>query len=334
MLKNRTVIVLGAGASAEVGLPVGAGLAESIAKLVHFENNLPAFAEQADFQVHLQNNCQRRGEIVVYHMDAGREIARGIESARSIDRYIDRFHDDQFVRDTGKAAIVHCLLKAEAESKLARWPQKPHALKGTWYQELEHILFDGLRRRDVAKVFHNLIIVCFNYDRCVEQFLINSLKRSFSLEHEESEKLVNENLTVMRPYGGLGRLKSGLSKDGLDFGQQTDVPNVFVLGRRIRTFTEQIEGGAVDVIKSAIEEAQTLIFLGFGFHQSNLSLLRPIANNPNVDRIFASVKGLSAPLQRELIDKLMPFLRRTVTRVLWQPSTALASMCCPNTAVW
>jgi len=93
------------------------------------------------------------------------------------------------------------------------------------------------------------------------------------------------------------------------FGQQSDLPNVFAHGRRVRTFTEQVEGAEVDAVRSAIEEAETLIFLGFGFHPTNLSLLEPGADASKVLKIIASVRGLSDPQHRDLIDRFMPFLR-------------------------
>ena len=44
---------------------------------------------------------------------------------------------------------------------------------------------EGRPAQDADQVFSNLAIICFNYDRCVEQFLIHWLARAYALQFEE-----------------------------------------------------------------------------------------------------------------------------------------------------
>jgi hypothetical protein len=65
------------------------------------------------------------------------------------------------------------------------------------------------------------------------------------------------------------------------------------LSRGIRTFTEQQSDRAeIELIKKEIENAETVVFLGFGFIDDNLRLIEP-RQTTKINRILATGYGLS-----------------------------------------
>ena len=106
MFKPNTVLIVGAGASAEVGLPIGTGLVDYIAGLVTIERNevTGTLPQHKPFVRDLMNYAGQ--EKVPQYLRAARKMINGMRSAESIDRYMDREADDDFIRTLGKAAIV------------------------------------------------------------------------------------------------------------------------------------------------------------------------------------------------------------------------------------
>src|SRR5262249_911856 len=76
----------------------------------------------------------------------------------------------------------------------------------------------------------------------------------------------------------------------------------------IRTFTEQIEDVTVlGEIREAFESAHLVIFLGFGFHQQNLELLKPQTHGtarPLVRAVLATTRGIDEKNNPMIADYL------------------------------
>jgi hypothetical protein len=76
------------------------------------------------------------------------------------------------------------------------------------------------------------------------------------------------------------------------FGERIDVDHerLFALSGNIRTFTEQnVTTGTRAQIKQAIDRSRIVVFLGFGFHQQNLTLLQTGRAAEPWRRVLASV---------------------------------------------
>jgi len=117
MFKRKTLFVLGAGASAEVGLPVGTALAKTIGKKldIRFES-YTRFIGQGDRDLYESVTRGRSDRIGLQH--AGLRIRDGIELAQSIDDFLDLHRSDKLMTIYGKAAIVRSILDAEGKSDL------------------------------------------------------------------------------------------------------------------------------------------------------------------------------------------------------------------------
>lgn len=99
MFNRRTLFILGAGASAEVGLPVGTKLAKSIANLLTItagsSQNGPG--ERLLAQLYDKHPISHNG----YHR-AAQAIRSGVELTNSIDDYLDRHADNELVQRVGR----------------------------------------------------------------------------------------------------------------------------------------------------------------------------------------------------------------------------------------
>ncbi|MCG8433278.1 MAG: hypothetical protein MJA83_04530, partial [Gammaproteobacteria bacterium] len=158
MFQSKTLFVVGAGASKEVGLPTGKELKETIASKVDFHFDYRGHPERGDTAIwralvlHAEQiqREHRPGEPSAQQeldncVNAGRHIANAMPQALSIDNYID-MHQDSKIEVCGKLAIVRSILEAEARSKLhfdtGRAGSGPdfRVLENTWYNSFMQIL--------------------------------------------------------------------------------------------------------------------------------------------------------------------------------------------------
>lgn len=271
MFRNKTLFVIGAGASAEVGLPIGSKLAELIATLLRFD-------ESKDFLQHMP-----RGRDQKEYLHAARRISENVEHVKSIDNYLDTFSADATMNRVGKAAIVYSILHHESKSHLRledgerRIPLSRY--KSSWYAPFFQILVDDIRPDKLTTIFDNIAIICFNYDRCIEYFLATELGAFFGLRKDEAHDLLAR-LNIFHPYGTVGDLSLQIKSEEpphiVSFGADPNFENVFTLGSRIRTYTEEIsQPERMQRMHEEIATAQTIVFLGFGFYSKNLQLLKP-----------------------------------------------------------
>src|SRR5262245_57542146 len=119
MFKNRTLFVIGAGASDEAGLPIGSALAEKIANTLRFEFSEFGDWGSSDARLYrfMQEATANKTNGMRVFRQAAAEISEAIHMSKSIDDYIDTFKHDETIGILGKACIVYEILKAERGSK-------------------------------------------------------------------------------------------------------------------------------------------------------------------------------------------------------------------------
>jgi hypothetical protein len=130
---------------------------------------------------------------------------------------------------------------------------------------------------DIVKIFDNVSFLVFNYDRCIEYFLLHALQQLYAINEQRAAEILSR-LNIIHPYGDVGELKTPLQGNGVVFGgnaDDLDQENYAHLAGRIRTYTEVKEGEARENIDIALQDAETWVFLGFAFHEQNLRLIRP-----------------------------------------------------------
>jgi hypothetical protein len=285
VIKSKTVFVVGAGASCEVGLPVGIKLAQQIAqKLTITEDSgfgRPIFGDQDVGSALSKLGQDEFGKCV----QAARIISAGVTYAHSIDDFIDSYPSIPQVSLVGKVVIAQAVIEAERGSKLFVSPDNIYnvisaqSISNSWYPYLIRILASGVKVNDVDRIFENVSFVSFNYDRCIEQFLTYALAARFNMPLERAAKLC-ELKPVMHPCGCLNTLGLPTQGTGLRYGAETNV-DLKAASENLKTYTEQIHPQQHELqrIRSAIAEAHTIIFIGFAFHEQNMKLLRPPPRN-------------------------------------------------------
>ncbi len=303
MFNSKTVFVLGAGASAEADVPVGNELTSEIAGLTNF------YVEHFD--------DLKTGDAQIYHVlkglassdvdkwgdnrfiASGREISEAMGLAPSIDTFLETHAtNDEYVL-IGKLGIAKAILSAERNSKFAPTSDgtKPFSMSSitdTWYRSLGQQLFSGVPSNAPASAFDNVSFIVFNYDRCLEVFLLKAIQVYFRVTQDAALEILS-NVNIVHPYGSLGSLQSRI-EGFVPFGSERY--SLHDVSKRIQTFSESVDDGHIlENVRSQIADAETLVFLGFAFHDQNLRLLddgkAKVDKKSNIQNVFATTYGLS-----------------------------------------
>ena len=293
MLKGKTALILGAGASHEVGLPLGADLKAEIASLMrvgtddfgrpkYSPENSQIFAEIHRLEQFKDN--KRRIQT------ASQQLSKGVIFASSIDNFLDIRRDNPDIALLAKAGLVHLILKGERKSNLVaeghgpNTSLKPRVIDNTWYQEFAQLLFEKVGREDIEAALNRLGVIDFNYDRCFEQVMFHALAGLYDLATNRAIELL-KTIRIYKPYGTVGRLHIPVGKaHPTEFG--TDIGNGYLhLAGGIRTYAEQMADTELQYkIRQLVIEADTVVFLGCAYHPQNIDLIRDLSTGPLEER--------------------------------------------------
>lgn len=274
--RENTTFVIGAGASAEFGLPVGWKLLEQIRDncLFAFDPSIVgAKGNQKIFNAVLQKHCSDRPTLDRV-FTTFRDIHKGVETAGSIDEYINRYSDDALIAELGKLQIAYAILFAETRSKMMPKKGKDadginwQAVDETWIVPFTRALFDGVRASEVETLGQNITIICFNYDRCIEHYLEYAIQRAYrDVDRPAARKIVNQ-MNIIHPYGSLGPL------DRFSFGTPPEHADLYHITKNLITWSETVEDEElIDTMRQSIGSADNIVFLGFAFASQNMKLL-------------------------------------------------------------
>jgi hypothetical protein len=310
MLRVKTVLVIGAGASLEAGLPLGVELANKISSKLKFRYDFGRLVEGDDQFVYALKHCSKSPEELRRLLGACRRIHDGVQIARSIDNYIDSHRQDLDVAFCGKLAIVDSILESERKSKLWLDETTPkqyfdmQKLSETWYFELADILCEGKSKNELHNIFENLSVISFNYDRCLQQALLLYLNGRYHTSSQESLDIVSK-LEILYPYGSVGEFTTNSYDSKLRFGLDMAKHLLVDFSKRIRTYTEQMLDEKFGVkINSAFDEAKTAIFLGCAYHPQNINLLSA-KHSTDDKKVFGTAIGISKDGITRITERLI-----------------------------
>ena len=245
-MARPTVLVVGAGVSAEYGFPLGSGLVHAICAQI---SGIPQRLERANFE---------RGWI--------ESLLRALpeSGAMSVDAFLEHRPD---LRAVGKAAIAAAIIDYERQSR-----SKLFALEKLYPYRY---LLSRLKGRVDHLKNGVLSIISFNYDRSLEFYLVRALSRQHNTTEEAAAKALLAAIPIVHVHGTLGPLPSVDTAWNLEYGPSE------VVGTDLRRASEQIvvvSEGSEDTpqfvrARALIAAAETVIFLGFGYDTTNLRRL-------------------------------------------------------------
>ena len=324
MFRSKTVFILGAGASAEVGLPIGNELKQIIAQKIDIR--FDSFGHNpisGDTQIvkalwqHTLLPDRSRGNINPY-LYAAWKLRDALPQAISIDNLLDAYREDEYSETCGKLGIVSSILEAERASKIyyTRHEREKidfEMLNETWFAGFIKILTENVPQRDVEKIFDNVAILNFNYDRCIEHYLHESLQNYYSLQSNAATPLMSK-IKILHPYGCVGGLPWQEPNHLKQVSYGSDSSNILNLSKQIKTFNERVhEAEEIKEIREIVQQAEIIVFLGFAFHRQNLELITP-GNPCKAKRIYATAYGISKSDCSVIQDELQAMLKQKETK--------------------
>jgi hypothetical protein len=269
MFTEKTVLVLGAGASAPYDFPSGEGLVTAIIKGIGNREGLFKCVHES------------------FHKQPADEFADRLlySGATSVDAFLEKDENAKF-RDVGKSSIAAALLpKEDASSLFGEYGRN-------WYRQLLALLLEECPFSNVGT--NNLSVVTFNYDRSLEYYLVTALHKHYGRPIAECYAALRP-IKIIHVYGKLGRLRWEEQDERatgepvpapVDYGEQatqgTEYDRLFAqrdllsrVSRNIQIISESVD--ETDRLKEAVgllRESARVFMLGFGVHPTNLRRLK------------------------------------------------------------
>lgn len=309
MLGGETVFVIGAGASFELGLPLGTQLREQISEKVDIRYNLSR-PISGDYQIneHLREIARENGDPSINGLLHKCWLMRdALPGAISIDNLIDAHRSDVEFAEIAKMAIAKSILQAERRSKLFVNRQNGdefnlRQVDGTYLIPLLQLLTENVSAEGVENLFSDASFIIFNYDRCLEFFLPNALSAYYGLNLPDATAIVDR-ARIIHPYGTVGDLGQGTSLATAGFG--AGETNIRHIAKGIRTFSEGLADDTIgENIRSLVGDADQVVFLGFAFHPMNMEIIDP-KGSVLMQKLFGTTIGLSEAAIRSVERTLL-----------------------------
>lgn len=302
MLRTRTTLVVGAGASMELQFPSNAELLARIIQGYDFKRT-GSDTSTRDGQLLLRNIyklAERMNKPVEDVALAAERLRNACRLGRSIDAVLEQYDHDPLVLACGKLAITFFMGQAESRSSLKEGPRVPGELplQGKvaehWIYQLGQLITSGVPRSRIGETLELLTIINFNYDRSVEHFLPYALVMAYGIDLKEAQAVIAERLDVIHPHGTIGRLP-WQNGDAAQAEWGVEQPwNIHAIASQLKSLAERsTDRNAIRDLRLAIAKARRIVFLGFGFQPQNVDLLfeNTLSHNPEV---LVSTHGVSS----------------------------------------
>ena len=298
MLRTPTLFVLGAGASVDFGLPLGTTLATEIARKtdIKYEDGVRQISGDPLIMTALRKVAQQNSENVNEYLSAGRTIAAGVQFTRSIDSFLHKHENEKRIKLCAKLAIAQIIVEHEKKSSLfvdgtrANSEFKSNKIvMESWLEDFFYIIQEHVSKGDLEHLLKNLMIVNFNYDRCIEHFLMHAIRKVYQNDESTVAEMLKHQLKIVHPYGSIGELL-WQSPNGVAFGGH-DYPHhdyLLKMAEGLRTFNEEMQDNeTVWKVRGMVQHARRICFVGFHFHEPNIEMLK-IERADGVPQVFAT----------------------------------------------
>jgi len=294
MITEKTVLILGAGASKPYGFPTGRELLYKVRTALEPKTT-------SDLRTRLVDQGIDGKDIHDFY----RELMYTDPS--SVDAFLE--YRDEFLPE-GKLAITLSLIPFEKDETLF----KRDSNEPSWYKYLFEKLYVPSSKKLIN---YNLSIITFNYDRSIEHYFFTVLK-SRSKKSEKECKTMLEAIPIIHVHGRLDALPWE-EESGRPYGSR-DFQNVKEMSEQIKVIKKDIDKSYEfeEAYDFYLSDAEQIIFLGFGYYEANLRRLRIGELKP--ETMIGTCYGLEKPYIRNAEKwniklsnpsfKIIDFLRR------------------------
>lgn len=263
--------MLGAGASAPLGFPLGARLRQDIyTDLGRTRGRIRQLLFAAN--------------VADQHVETFKEVL-GQSQLPSVDLLLEK--RPEFL-EVGKLAMAAALVPLEQETAFA--PDRPGA---EWLRYLFKELVSGA---DASTFSENaLSIVTFNYDRSVEHFLVKAVENTYGITRSKATEAVGR-FAIVHVHGALGAYP-GLGEGARAYAPTDNVAEIRGCAAAIRVLHEASSDPVLERAQALCRSAELVAFLGCGYHQANVQRLNP-GEWPLTTSVLGSCYGLTPEEQR------------------------------------
>ncbi|WP_108126465.1 hypothetical protein [Saccharospirillum mangrovi] len=279
----KTTYIIGAGASMDYGFPTGDKLKEDISTMYRKNDDGTFNNDQVNSYYNKLVTTFKNKEYLSLDHEA-HELNSALPTAFSIDNYLDAHNEKADRLLYGKLGILYTINKYEKASPLCirKEPDKQFNTellkKSPWHLSFFHSLIEGCDFERFKNRIEDITLIIFNYDRCIEQFLLLAIQIYYEVD-EESAKDSIRSLQIIHPYGSIGKLPwlANSSSYSLDYGQNIVFGSMqsIAISNELKTFTEELNPKESEIAdaKTALFNSSRVVTLGFAFHHMNLKLL-------------------------------------------------------------
>ncbi len=288
MFDRQTVIVLGAGASAQFGFPLGDELRNQIISgIANVRNKLkesdfarlePTSAQNVDFfnknrfgalasymssalaQPYLTENV-RQGDVLPRLFAFHKDITS--QTHDTVDQFISANPIHQFI---GKVLLSQQIMlgmyeRVEHQLRLRSFAGREYDGRRNWYQQLINRIRHGTDGQSLAD--NKLHVVTFNYDHSLERALEESLGNTQIHQGADYKKVVR----IFHVNGTPSELPRVVTDVGKFISECAQ--NFHLVEEAVSSEVEEVRIGA----RRAISNAERVYVMGFHFDSSNVEAI-------------------------------------------------------------
>ncbi len=292
MINRSTTFVLGAGAHAPYGFPLGHRLMSNIVA------SLEGVGQNSWSQ---QLLCLPQIVSLRLQPNTLKEFAGALKMAGqlSIDAFLEANGHRRGFAEIGKACIAMSLMPLEFRSSLFA-PSDPNE---DWLSYLFAEMVSQCANLEAFVKNNHVSFVTFNYDRSIEHFLTVRLMASFGWPAEVVSEALKA-IPIVHVYGSLGPYNYDQAKplDTIPLGQlQTAISSLKLIHEA------DAETHELNSARSLIQSAEALIILGFGFHPENVKRIGLVeSRRPKTGRLNEATRFGVTGAEWERMRRCMP----------------------------
>jgi hypothetical protein len=290
MIADKTVFILGAGASKPYGFPTALELRKDI---------IYTFVDKYKKKIAEHNNIPI--DKIPFPSGITELINQfKLSSTKSIDLFLSR---NEKYYDLGKEIIAFLIAQYESKSKFREDVDNPAE---DWYFEMFDLLTKEIYDPEKLVSLINLnkvSFITFNYDRSLEHFLYTSFFNSFSTKRNELRQIMPM-FKFIHLYGKLAPLPWENLGPSYQYADEDYFEHLDEYMENIKIIFEDRKDGMEDA-KNEILAAARIFFLGFGYSDENLAALEFSSLLTENHWIYGTAMGSTEVERRKIRSKLI-----------------------------